>query len=480
MIFTILLLFFIRAPVYAVTYTNVNKVLVLSSDTNSSGNSVTKLTIDGVIHTSEFNITVVHENSVYKYYITRIDGQNLAAGAYYVEYKLVNIVQFPIEFNVSGVDTVPPGVTSVIPANGRTDVALNESIQVTFSENVINADGNHISISPEVSGSYSYSNNKVTFNHVTNTFSYDTLYTVTLSGISDSSGNIMSDYSYSFRTVKDTSPLQVLNIIPPPGASDVNVDTNVKIQFSKNNLDTSTFSLITVSSNDVNVPVNKTYVNDTITINFVQPLEYSKFYILHIEGVKDLIGNGMLSPIDCSFTTMSDNTPLKVTSYKPPTGQFISLSDKIIIDFNKNINSNTVDYSLFDDKGVEYNCSKSVVGNQLILTPLSLKAGEGYKFTLNTVSDMDGNALSNPLIINFSTINATGNNYIDDIVSKNFAIFSGLKDKGLLIIIAALVVGVLFFGARWLWKKLKYWIMKMDYKHGNYQSAEEWEQRWSK
>ena len=114
-------------------------------------------------------------------------------------------INYTIEHNN---DTYPlvisPEVSTVSPTDGSTDISRSTNIVVNFdkSMNQTTAEDN-FSISPSISGSYTWSNSNktLTFNPSSN-LGYNVQYTVTISwNAPDTSGNVMIDnHSWSFTT----------------------------------------------------------------------------------------------------------------------------------------------------------------------------------------------------------------------------------------------------------------------------------------
>jgi type IV pilus assembly protein PilY1 len=107
-------------------------------------------------------------------------------------------------------DWTPPNVGSVSPADSDTDIPITTNISVTFSEQMDTgsvqsafslSDGSN-----EVSGTFSWSGDTMTFNP-SNDLGYSTLYYVTVdTGAMDTAGNNMaSDFNSSFTTGAEDS-----------------------------------------------------------------------------------------------------------------------------------------------------------------------------------------------------------------------------------------------------------------------------------
>lgn len=117
-----------------------------------------------------------------------------------------------VTVNITVADTTPPTIVSTNPANGATDIAVNSTVVVTFSEamNVATVAAN---LSPSLSlGTpvFSAGNTVATFTPIS-ALSKGTAYTLTVSG-QDLAGNSLSGTTTAtFTTVPDVSGLYVAN-----------------------------------------------------------------------------------------------------------------------------------------------------------------------------------------------------------------------------------------------------------------------------
>jgi hypothetical protein len=103
-------------------------------------------------------------------------------------------------------DTTAPTVSSVIPANAATGIALNASVRATFSEALDSSTVTSTTFTlahgtTSVSGTVTYSGTTAIF-HPTNNLAASTTYVAKITtGVKDSSGNALaSNYSWSFTT----------------------------------------------------------------------------------------------------------------------------------------------------------------------------------------------------------------------------------------------------------------------------------------
>jgi Bacterial Ig-like domain len=146
---------------------------------------------------------------------------------------------FGDSFNTtSAIDSAVPTVVSVTPPNTATNVPVNAVVQVVMSEPIDRTVAPVFSITPAVANVYSIStdNQTLTFTPSAN-LDPNTVYSVSLSGLKDSSGNSMSPYSWSFTTsasaVADTSTGTVSTSNPAQNATLVPRNTAIVLTFTK-------------------------------------------------------------------------------------------------------------------------------------------------------------------------------------------------------------------------------------------------------
>jgi hypothetical protein len=155
-------------------------------------------------------------------------------------------------------DLTPPVVSSVIPANAATGVAVNATVAVVFNEDM---DPNTISTSTIelrnasnalVSATVSYDGSTKTATlkpsgSLTNLHTYSAKVKSGVSGVKDASGNALAtDYDWSFTTVVgDITPPTVSSVTPANGATGVLVGSTISAVFSEA-MDASTINSSTI------------------------------------------------------------------------------------------------------------------------------------------------------------------------------------------------------------------------------------------
>ncbi len=220
-------------------------------------------------------------------------------------------------------DTTPPTVVSRFPTNGATNVALNSTVMITFSEPMNNATLNTTTFTlvvtgngAPVPGSVGVSGNTATFTPAAN-LAGSTQYTATVStGAQDLAGNAIAlpaSWSFTTTTPPDTTPPTVSSVTPSSGATGVAVGTTVTATFSEamdnSTLTTGNFSVV-VTSNSAVVSGSINVSGNTATFTPSAALTPSTQYTATLNtSVRDLAGNNLAIQFAWSFTTASGSAP---------------------------------------------------------------------------------------------------------------------------------------------------------------------------
>jgi predicted outer membrane repeat protein len=206
------------------------------------------------------------------------------------------------------IDTIPPKVKNINPANNAINIPINQVITVTFSEpiktgsayaNIIlkNSSGTVIPITKSISG------NVLTIIHST-LLSKGTKYTLTIpvSSVKDLAGNnLASAYTNSFTV----TPITVQSIDPVNKSINVTANKVIKVTFSELIFPGSAYSSITVkNSNGVVKPMTASISGNVLTLtptyNYVKGMTYT--INIPINAVKDSAGNGLNTAYISKFT----------------------------------------------------------------------------------------------------------------------------------------------------------------------------------
>lgn len=248
----------------------------------------------------------------------------------------------------SPIDVTPPTVSSTSPTDGATGVARDlAEIRVTFNESIdpdtINS--TNFSPSPAIAGSYyvDSANSTVAVLAPSSTLSPSTAYTITISGIKDTSDNTMvGSTPFTFTTTAsapggDSTPPTVSSTTPTDSQTNVEPGNDLIVIMSEK-IDSSTVSsstFVLTKSDGTVITASVTLDSSdqkTVTVNPNDLLDYSTSYTLTIKGggtdprVKDLAGNALASNSTVTFTTRAPNysTVYSVTDSGDTTSMYDS------------------------------------------------------------------------------------------------------------------------------------------------------------
>ncbi len=218
-------------------------------------------------------------------------------------------------------DTTAPTISSTVPANGATLVALDSNLEVTFSEGM-DVGTVTVTIAPSFDlgdPTWNPENTRVSFDPATNLAS-ETTYTVTVEG-KDHAGNALTgSKTFSFTTVG--SPPSVLSTAPANGDTNIPVNTDISFSFSKAMNKASVEGAFS-SSPAITCAWSWTPDSKLATCNPPTNLSFNTTYSVTLgTGAKDLADDPLAAPYNFSFTTASapDTTKPTVTAYVPANG----------------------------------------------------------------------------------------------------------------------------------------------------------------
>jgi methionine-rich copper-binding protein CopC len=222
-------------------------------------------------------------------------------------------------------DTTPPTVLSSVPANGATEVPLNNMLMtVTFSE-PMNAET--LKATASVTCRHPIPNctvillnvirrqNSVELN-VAKSFLTEATYKITVTG-SDLAGNPLAATTLEFTTVKDNTPPTVVNLLPANGSRGVARDTSMSVSFSEAmNYDSLAAGIkVTANAANVSVSIAQQPSTNTYTIQPSTPLPYGSSVSLSVNSsAKDLSGNSVVAETTSAFNIvfLESNVPVYV------------------------------------------------------------------------------------------------------------------------------------------------------------------------
>jgi methionine-rich copper-binding protein CopC len=226
-------------------------------------------------------------------------------------------------------DITPPTVTSFTPVSGATNVNVNATVTVTFSETMIAATVGSSTIelrdpSNALVSATVYYNEDVRIATLVPTapLTIGTTYTARVRGgsadprVKDVAGNALAaDVTWSFTTA-DTTPPTVTSVSPTSGATNVAINANVTVTFSEamnaSTVGTSTIELRNSSNVLVAATVSYNPATFTATLDPNASLEAGMTYTARVRGggtdprVKDVAGNALAADVTWSFTTLAN------------------------------------------------------------------------------------------------------------------------------------------------------------------------------
>jgi outer membrane protein assembly factor BamB len=319
-------------------------------------------------------------------------------------------------FGPSITDLVLPTVIDVYPVNGAINTSSNVNITISFNESMNqSASQSAFSISPNLSGSYSWQGKSMTFDPDTD-LSPSTTYTITLNtNAKDLAGNRLDgndngvfddspidDFSWSFTTRENTSPKIIST---NPKNNDVNMSLDIDIEITFNELMNHSSAELAFSSYP-SQSGSFSWTGNTLTFTPNNDLNQEYDYFITIaSSATDEIGNfldgnsnGLAegSPTDdytWQFSTKEITPPRIITTNPKDLATDLPLNTNIQVTFNEPMNHSATE-SAFD-------ISPSVLGtfswngNILTFIPNSeLTPEKQYTVTISTeAKDLIGNSL---------------------------------------------------------------------------------------
>jgi hypothetical protein len=215
---------------------------------------------------------------------------------------------------VSDTDT-PAGVIAVSPTNGATGLPLNTRISVVFSEPMssVSMESSSIVVTQAggavVAGTLSVSADHTMMTLVpASPLAASSSYTVSVSGVTDLSGNMAPAFSSSFSTGTATlaTRMNVLSISPLSGTTNVPTTTAVVVTFS------APVDVSTVNSGSIPVRINNSvlvsggYTINGAVVTFTPsaplPVSTSITVTANTNAVLDVAGN-LVNGASSTFTT---------------------------------------------------------------------------------------------------------------------------------------------------------------------------------
>jgi len=245
-----------------------------------------------------------------------------------------------------GQETVTiPGVVSVTPAQGATNVVINTTVTATFNTAMNPASittGTFTVTGPggtSVAGAVTYSGLTATFTP-TAVLAYGTTYTATITPGAAAPGGaaLMGPYVWSFTTI--TPPPTVVSTIPANGAANVPIGQVLSATFSEAmnpaTISATTFTLTVTGGAAVTGTVSYSGVVATFTPS--APLAYSTNYTATITtGATSVAGTPLAANYVWKFTTITP-PPVVIATVPVNTATGVPISQVLSATFNEAMN----------------------------------------------------------------------------------------------------------------------------------------------
>jgi hypothetical protein len=302
-------------------------------------------------------------------------------------------------------DTIAPYIVSTSPADGDSNVALDQAVLVVFSEPIDTSvfSGNNVPAHP-MTMSWNGTLDTLTLTP-DSLYEYLTTYTFTVTGGTDLSGNLIAGLpvSFSFTTiVGDTIKPTITGTSPANGATEVALSAVIYVAFSE---PMDTLSLIgdMVPSPNENPTWNATM--DTLFLTH-DPMALNTVYTVRIAGINDLAGNPLaVLPDSFSFTTIVGDTVKPVISGTSPANGAteVALDAVIYVAFSEPMDTLSLIGSMTPSPNEEPTWNATM--DTLILVHDPLTTNTTYKIVITGIYDLVGNPLAVlPDSFSFTTI----------------------------------------------------------------------------
>jgi hypothetical protein len=314
-------------------------------------------------------------------------------------------------------------VSSLSPADGATDVAIDTTLVATLSQTI---DCAALPSDPlvlqddamsSVSGSISCSGTSLSFIPAA-PLAYNTTYSATLkAGISEAAGAALaSPASWSFTTAADTTAPQVESITPADSATDIALTTTLTATFDETlDCGTVTGSSFTLSDGGGGAVAGSVSCSGSgASFTPAADLTYSTTYTATLTtAISDSAGNTLATAYSWGFTTVADTTAPTVSSVTPADGSTdMAHNTNVTATFDEDIFAATVDdtsFILAANSGASGTVSFDGASNIATFTPDSdLALMATYTATLTTgITDLAGNALTSDFSWSFTTVDGS-------------------------------------------------------------------------
>jgi hypothetical protein len=316
-----------------------------------------------------------------------------------------------------GQETVTiPGVVSVTPAQGATNVVINTNVTATFTVamNPASITASTFTLAgpggAPVAGAVTYNGGTATFTPAA-VLAYGTTYTATITnGVTNKGGvAIFGNYVWSFTTI--TPPPAVVSTIPANGATSVPIGQVLSATFSEAMAAASVSAItFTVSvTGGAAVAGTVTYANGVATFTPTASLAYSTNYTATVTtGVTSLAGTPLGATYIWKFTTITP--PPVVVATVPVNGATgVPVTQVLVATFNEAMSCTPFPAAAFivveGPNAVRVPGTIGCSGAVVTFTPAaSLAFNTVFTATITTgAQDLAGTPLANNYVWSFRT-----------------------------------------------------------------------------
>ena len=310
-------------------------------------------------------------------------------------------------FTTVAPDVSAPTVVATSPVDGQVDVDRGTVITATFDEDIVAASAAFAleDVAGPVTGSVSYDAAARTASFEPDTgLASDSVYTVTLSGVTDISGNQTDAVSWSFTTA-DTEAPTVTDRSPDADATAIARDTTITATFDEP-VDEPSLGVVVAGPNGaVGGTTGYAPASRTVTYQPTSPLDSATKYTVTVQA-SDQAGNDM-DPVSWSFTT-ADTVAPSVTSTTPQDGSTeVPVTALIAATFDEDVVGASVSLNLTGPAGDVAGATSYVDASRTVTFDAAqdLVFGVEYLVDLTGAEDAAGNAMD-PVSWTFTTASA--------------------------------------------------------------------------
>jgi hypothetical protein len=312
-------------------------------------------------------------------------------------------------------DDLPPRVIATDPGDLATDVGVDTTIAVTFSEAMDTAltEAGFVT-TPWLQGAFAWSHDdsEMVFTPVAELGHATEFAVIVSTGATDVSGNhLEATYQFQFTTTTapDLTAPTVLATAPAGGASGVAVDTALSVQFSEP-MDAAASQAAFTFNPSVTGTFSWSEDGSATTFTPDADLAYEATYAVEIgSGATDVAGNPLSSAYTFDFTT-EDVTPPQVTDTLPLDGALdVGVSEVVSVTFSEPMDTLRTENAFVMYPWVTGTFDWSASDTELTLTPSQpLATDTTYTVTVGTgATDVAGNPLDLAHQFTFATPDTT-------------------------------------------------------------------------